>query len=275
MMSTDRTPQSGLPGALFDLAGRKVVVTGAASGLGRIFAEALSQSGAAVAWVDREVEALAACEAVGVCDCRVVADLGDEAGVSQMAEKVLAWCGGKLDVLINNAGIATRPGRLLDVQAKDWDRVFAINLRGAFLVTQALLPALIQSGRGSVVNISSYLGTVGVYPGFPVTAIPYAASKAGLIGFTRQLAIEYAAEQVRSNAIAPGWHSGTRLGRERDTTGGAAAVAQMDAFVEREVPLGYRGRPADLVGLVIYLASDASSYVTGQVFVHDGGITAR
>jgi NAD(P)-dependent dehydrogenase (short-subunit alcohol dehydrogenase family) len=263
-----------MPGALFDLTGRKVVVTGAASGLGRAFAEALSQSGAAVAWVDRDAEQLAACEGVGVDDCRIVADLGEEAGVALMAEKVLAWCGGNLDVLVNNAGISSRPGRLLDVSVEDWDRVFAINLRGAFLVTQALLPALIQCGRGSVVNVSSYLGTVGVYPGFPVIAIPYAASKAGLIGFTRQLALEYAAERVRANVIAPGWHGGTHLGREGSATAGPAAAARIQAFIEKQVPLGHPGRPADLAGLVIYLASDASSYVTGQVFIQDGGITA-
>jgi NAD(P)-dependent dehydrogenase (short-subunit alcohol dehydrogenase family) len=261
---------------LFNLAGKKVVITGAASGLGRVFAEALSGYGAAIAWIDRDAALLAQCDvAIRSGDCTIIADLTDEDEVAKASDEVLRWCDGRLDVLVNNAGIATRPGRLLDVSTSDWDRGLSTNLRSVFLLTRALLPALIKSERGSIVNISSLLGLVGAYPGFAVTAVPYSASKAGLIGFTRQVAMEYAAERVRSNAIAPGWHGGTRLGREREAAGGAAAVAQLEAYIDRDVPLGYRGKPSDLVGLVVYLASDASSYVTGQVFSHDGGITAR
>jgi NAD(P)-dependent dehydrogenase (short-subunit alcohol dehydrogenase family) len=261
---------------LFDLAGKKIVVTGAASGLGRVFAEALSKAGAAVASIDRDAALLAECGVTARAgDCAIVADLTEEVEVAKASEQVLRWSEGRLDVLVNNAGIATRPGRLLDVSTSDWDRGLSTNLRSVFLLTRALLPALIESGHGSIVNISSLLGLVGAYPGFAVTAVPYSASKAGLIGFTRQVAMEYAAERVRSNAIAPGWHGGTRLGREREAAGGPAAVAQLEAYIDRDVPLGYRGKPSDLVGLLIYLASEASSYVTGQVFSHDGGITAR
>lgn len=261
---------------LFDLTGRRAVVTGAASGLGRAFAEGLSQAGAAVAWLDRDGDLLAAHGArFSATDCQIVADLADEADVGRAAAEIGKWSSGKIDILINNAGIATRPGRLLDVSTADWDRALATNLRSVFLVTRALLPALIASARGSVVNISSYLGLVGAYPDFPLTSITYSASKAGLIGFTRQLAMEYAGENVRCNAIAPGWHGGTRLGREREAAGGAAATEQLEAFIDAEVPLGYRGKARDLLGLLLYLAGDASSYVTGQIFAHDGGITAR
>lgn len=263
-------------GELFDLTGRRAVVTGAASGLGLVFAEGLSQAGAAVAWLDCDRDLLAAHgSSSGTRDCRIVADLAHEADVDRAATEIGEWSSGKLDILINNAGIATRPGRLLDISTADWDRALATNLRSVFLVTRALLPALIASTRGSVVNISSYLGMVGAYPGFPLTSITYSASKAGLIGFTRQLAMEYAGERVRCNAIAPGWHGGTRLGREREAAGGAAAIAQLENFIDTEVPLGYRGNPRDLLGLLLYLAGDASTYVTGQVFAHDGGITAR
>jgi NAD(P)-dependent dehydrogenase (short-subunit alcohol dehydrogenase family) len=261
---------------MFDLTGRKAVVTGAASGLGRVFAEGLSQAGAAVAWLDRDGALLSELgSAPDDAGCRIVADLADEADVHRAAAEIDDWSGGRLDILINNAGIATRPERLLEVSTADWDRALATNLRSVFLVTRAMLPSLIASGRGSVVNISSYLGMVGAYPGFPLTSITYSASKAGLIGFTRQVAMEYAAERVRCNAIAPGWHGGTRLGREREAAGGASAVAQLEGFIDAEVPLGYRGKPSDLLGLLLYLAGDASSYVTGQVFAHDGGITAR
>ncbi|MDZ4058128.1 MAG: SDR family NAD(P)-dependent oxidoreductase [Polynucleobacter sp.] len=261
---------------LFDLTGRKAVVTGAASGLGRVFAEGLSHAGADVAWLDRDAALLSECgSSSGGGHCRIIADLVDEADVDRAAAEIGEWSGGQLDILINNAGIATRPARLLDVSTADWDRALATNLRSVFLATRALLPALIASGRGSIVNISSYLGVVGAYPGFPLTSITYSASKAGLLGLTRQIAMEYAAEHVRCNAIAPGWHGGTRLGREREAAGGAAAITQLENFIDGEVPLGYRGQPKDLLGLLLYLAGDASSYVTGQVFAHDGGITAR
>lgn len=154
-------------------------------------------------------------EKLGESGLSVSADLAREDEVAAAAAKVLDWSGGKLDILINNAGIATPPARLVDVAPADWDRAISINLTSMFLTTQAFLPMLVESGRGSVINLSSYLALVGVYPDFPVTAIPYATSKAGVVGFTRQLAIEYAMEKVRANAIAPGWHLGTRLGRRQ------------------------------------------------------------
>jgi NAD(P)-dependent dehydrogenase (short-subunit alcohol dehydrogenase family) len=245
----------------FSLDGRTAVVTGAASGLGRAFALALA-----------DVQATAA--QIGDRAMAVVADLATVEEVERAAQCVLEWRSGAVDVLINNAGLATVPGRLLDVPVEDWDRVMGANLRSVFLCTRALLPALLASGRGSIINMSSFLGVVGLYPGTAITAIPYAASKAAIIGFTRQLAIEYAAEGLRVNAIAPGWHGGTRLARERAATASTADMAQFEAFIKSSVPMGRRGTPDELVGLVLYLASGASAYLTGQVLAHDGGITA-
>jgi len=257
----------------FKLDGRTAVVTGGAAGLGQAFALALAEVGAKVAIVDRD-PADETLSQLGSRGFSAPADLANEEQVATAAEKVLGWSGGKLDILINNAGIATPPARFLDVKPADFTRALTINLHSMFLATQAFLPALIASGRGSIVNLSSYLALVGVYPDFPVTAIPYATSKAGVVGFTRQLAIEYAKEKVRANAIAPGWHIGTKLGREAKGKISEAEYQRFADFMENSVPMGHTGRPDNLVGLVLYLVSDASSYLTGQIIAHDGGITA-
>lgn len=257
----------------FKLDGRIAVVTGGAAGLGQAFALALAEAGARVAIIDRD-PADETMEKLGESGLSVSADLAREDEVAAAAAKVLDWSGGKLDILINNAGIATPPARLVDVAPADWDRAITINLTSMFLTTRAFLPVLVANGGGSIINLSSYLALVGVYPDFPVTAIPYATSKAGVVGFTRQLAIEYAKEKVRANAIAPGWHLGTRLGREVEGKFTSNEYERFAAFMEASVPMGHTGRPDNLVGLVLYLASDASSYLTGQIIAHDGGITA-
>ena len=259
----------------FRLGGRTAVVTGAGFGLGRAFALALAEAGARVACIDRDVAPLAETMAlIGKRGLAVVADVAEADQVETGFADILSWSGAKADILINNAGIATPPGRLLDVSIEDWDRAIAVNLRSVFLCTRALLPALIDSRHASIINLSSFLGLVGLYPGHAVTAVPYASSKAAIIGFTRQLAIEYAAEHVRVNAIAPGWHGGTHLGRERRGKVTADDIDRFETFIRDSVPMGHRGTPDDLVGLVLYLASDASTYMTGQVFAHDGGLTA-
>jgi NAD(P)-dependent dehydrogenase (short-subunit alcohol dehydrogenase family) len=200
-------------------------------------------------------------------------DVADEDSVGKLAQSVLGEFS-RLDVLINNAGVASVPARLLDLPLQEWDRVTAVNLRGLFLCTKAFLPMLLENETASVVNLSSILAMKGTYPGFPVTAIGYGTTKAGVIGFTRQLAMEYASEGLRVNAIAPGWHMGTNLGRERRASATAEELAHFESYLKGTIPMGRFGTPDDLSGLVIYLASDASRYVTGQIFAHDGGITA-
>lgn len=261
----------------FEVQGRRAVVTGAASGLGRAFALALAQAGAQVVCVDRDDAGLAQtaelAHAKGFEMLNVLADVADETAVEAMSARI-AEQANTVDILVNNAGIATPPGRTHEISVADWDRAIAVNLRSMFLVTRLLLPSMLRSRSGSIVNLSSFLGLVGAYPGFPITAIPYATSKAGVVGFTRQIAIEYAIDGIRANAIAPGWHGGTNLGRERRATATAEDGKRFEAFIAGSVPMQRRGTPEDLCGLLLYLASDASLYMTGQVFAHDGGITA-
>ena len=153
-----------------------------------------------------------------------------------------------VDVLINNAGVASVPGRLLDVPIAEWDRVVAVNLRGPFLCARALLPLMLESEHASIINISSFLGLVGTYPGFPITAMPYSASKAGIVGFTRQLAMEYAREGLRVNAIAPGWHGGTNLGRARRAVATNAETARFEDYLKTSIPMGHRATPTISAG---------------------------
>jgi len=261
---------------LFDLSNKTALVTGAGAGLGRAFSQGLAASGARVICVDRERDrADETCalintkrnDAVSLC-----ADVAHPDSVDAMAERVAAI--GPVDILVNNAGIATVPMRIHEMPVADWDRLMAINLRGVFLCSRALIPGMLKNGGGSIINIASILGLVANYPGFAMNAANYAAAKAGVIGFTRQLAAEYAKDGIRANAIAPGWHGGTRLAEERKAIATQAEIDRFEAVILSNTPMGRRGRPEELQGLAIYLASDASRYVTGQVFTQDGGWTA-
>lgn len=258
----------------FDLTRRVAVVTGAANGLGRAFAEALIASGAEVACLDRDGFRLReAVSELGPGALAVEADLADEDAVERAVLAVTRWRD-KIDVLVNNAGIATPPARLGEVSIADWDRTIGANLRSVFLCTRAFLPALLRGDRGAIVNIASYLGLKGVYPGFPVTAMPYGVTKAAIIQMTRQLALEYADRGLRVNAIAPGWHLGTQLGRERRAVASRAEDENFIEFVGNCAPIGRAGIPEELADLMLFLASDASRYITGQVVAHDGGLMA-
>ena len=146
----------------------------------------------------------------------------------------------------------------------------AINLRGVFLTTRRALQLMLP-GPGSIINIASVAALRGYYPGFAALQVNYSTAKAGVIGFTRQVAAEYAKEKIRVNAIAPGWHGGTALGAERRAVSTPEQVAQFEKALHERIPMKHRGVPDDLVGLAVYLASDAAHYVTGQVIAHDGG----
>jgi NAD(P)-dependent dehydrogenase (short-subunit alcohol dehydrogenase family) len=262
---------------LFDLSGKVALVTGAASGLGRVFSLALARFGAEVICAD--LDAAGAAETValilgqGGASRAIAVDVSDAASVDAMAAGLRP--DDAVDVLVNNAGIAGSPYRVHELPVADWNRVIAANLSGTFLCTRALLPLMLARGGGSIINLSSVLGSDGYYPGTPVTAVSYGASKAGIAGFTRQVAMEYARDNIRVNAIAPGWHGGTQLGRERRLTATPVEIAEFEAAIVRDTPMGRRGRPEELEGLLIYLASDASRFVTGQIFAHDGGWSAR
>jgi NAD(P)-dependent dehydrogenase (short-subunit alcohol dehydrogenase family) len=261
----------------FEIRDRTAVVTGAASGLGRAFALALGEAGARVIGVDRDAAGLAGTAELAGSKALTLTTVESDVADVQDNAKLYAQISSRtdrVDILVNNAGIASLPGRTHETSIEDWDRVIAMNLRSMFLVSRMLLPVMLRNRSGTIINLSSFLGLVGTYPRFAITAIPYVASKAAVVGLTRQIAIEYAADGIRANAIAPGWHGGTNLGRERRGIATPEEMQRFEAFIAGSVPMGHRGTPEDLCGLLLYLASDASRYVTGQIFAHDGGLTA-
>ena len=263
---------------LFKLDGKVVLVTGAGSGLGREMAIGLAAAGADVICADRDkswvTETVSIIQSSGGKTSRIVFDVTKEDEIAHLSRAVKG-SNGKLDVLINNAGVAPYPKRLHEVDVADWRRVIDVNLNGPFLVARAVIPLMLEGGGGSIINISSLIGLGGFYPGFPVSGVAYAATKAGLIGMTRQIAAEYARDKIRANAIAPGWQgAGTRLADHFKADWSSEDRARFEQAIMAGTPMGRRGDAKELLGLVIYLASDASSYVTGQVIAHDGGWTA-
>ncbi|MFP6733974.1 MAG: SDR family NAD(P)-dependent oxidoreductase [Rhodospirillales bacterium] len=261
----------------FDLSGKTAIVTGAGFGLGRVFAETLAAAGAAVIVTDRDTAgAEQTAGLIGDAGGKATAmtvDVADPSAIEGMAAEI-AKDHGVAHILVNNAGITTRPARLHEMPVEAWNEVVAINLSGVFLCTRALIPLMLEAGSGSIINISSILGLVGHYPEFAMANICYSDTKAGVIGLTRQTAAEYAKDNIRANAIAPGWHGGTRLGEVNRRSMNNETIAKFEDAVLNGTPMARRGVPDELAGLLLYLASDASSFMTGQVIANDGGWTA-
>jgi NAD(P)-dependent dehydrogenase (short-subunit alcohol dehydrogenase family) len=248
------------------LDGKVAIVTGAGSGIGRAVALGYVREGARVVVVDRDggaaEETVAAAAGPGRMRA-VVADVTDADAVRDMVvETVEAF--GRLDVLVNNAAIQLhgQDARCHEVDEAVWDRTMAVNLRGPFLCTKHALPALIRAGGGSIVNIAS--PTAFGHKGAGYTA--YASSKGGVVTLTRVVATDYARDRVRVNAIVPGATETpliTEILRDEAIRSGLLAAT----------PLGRLGRPEDLVGIAIYLASDESAFATGALFFVDGGLS--
>jgi NAD(P)-dependent dehydrogenase (short-subunit alcohol dehydrogenase family) len=253
------------------------VVTGAGSGLGRTFAKAFAGAGAKVVAIDifedRAEETSEQIGAEGGEAAAIAGDVSDPGAVRAMAEEI-ARAHGEIHVLVNNAGITVPPNRIHELPVEEWNEVVAVNLNGVFLCTRALIPLMLQAGGGSIINISSIAGLVGLYPGLSIMNVAYSATKAAVIGLTRQTAAEYAMDKIRVNAIAPGWHGGTRLGERSRRNLSNEHISRFEDAIVGGTPMGRRAVPDELSGLVIYLASDASSFMTGQVFANDGGWTA-
>jgi NAD(P)-dependent dehydrogenase (short-subunit alcohol dehydrogenase family) len=250
------------------LAGKVAIVTGAGSGIGRAIALAYCAEGARVAAVDRDgpaAEATAAAASGAGEVLPLVADVSEAEPVWTMVAATVAAFD-RLDVLVNNAAIQLhgRDARCHELDEGIWDRTLAVNLRGPFLCTKYALPELIRSGGGSIVNIAS--PTAFTDRGAGYTA--YATSKGGVVTLTRVVAADYAADGVRVNAIIPG-PTETPLIDEllRDE----ATREQLRSVTA----LGRLGRPEDVVGIAVYLASDESAYATGALFAVDGGMTMR
>jgi 3-oxoacyl-[acyl-carrier protein] reductase len=236
------------------------VVTGAGRGIGRAIALKFANEGADVVVVSRTQEnsekVAAEIRALGKKAWAFAVDVSDSASVTAAAEKILAECG-KVDILVNNAGV-TRDGLLMRMSDADWDLVLNTNLKGAFLFTKAFSRAFAKQRSGRIINISSVIGLIG-NPG----QCNYAASKAGLIGFTQSVARELAGRGVTANCIAPGFI-------ETDMT--SELNAELKANILKQVPMGKFGAADDIAGAALFLASASASYVTGQVLTVDGGM---
>lgn len=245
-----------------DLTGQTALVTGASRGLGQAIAVALGRAGARVACVARNQqklgETVAAITAAGGTAVAFECDVSQSESVQQVVESVLEqWQ--RLEVLVNNAGI-TRDTLIPRMQDDQWDDVINTNLRGAFLFTRAATRPMMQARYGRIINIASVSGLMG-NPG----QANYSASKAGLIGMTRTVARELAGRKVTVNAIAPGFI-------ESDMT--AALGDSILSEVKTRIPAKRLGRAEEIADAVLFLASSAASYITGQVLTIDGGLTA-
>jgi NAD(P)-dependent dehydrogenase (short-subunit alcohol dehydrogenase family) len=250
---------------LFDLSGRVAIVTGGSIGLGRQMAEGLAEAGANLVLCARKKER---CEKtaeelkrLGVQTLALACDVKNPEDVRNLVEQSNEKFG-RIDILINNAGTSWG-APVEEMRLEHWNKVIETNLTGTFLFSQAVGKLMVKQRRGKIINISSVAGLQGAPPEFQ--AIGYHASKGGIIAFTKDLACKWGAHNIQVNAIAPGWFptqmSQVLIERNRET------------FL-KNIPLGRFGGDSDLKGAAVFLASDASNFVTGHVLTVDGGQTA-
>lgn len=247
----------------FDLSGKVALVTGASRGLGQVFGRALARAGADLIVTARRREDTAAfvdeVRGLGRCCEGLALDVRDRGSVERLAAAAGA-VHGRIDVLVNNAGCNVRKPAL-EVSWEDWDTVLDTNLRGAFFVAQAVARLMIPRGTGRVINVGSLTSVFG-YAGLA----PYCASRGGIKQLTMSLADEWGRHGITVNCLAPGWF---RTEQNRVLYEDPRWVA----YIEDRIPLHRPGLPKDLEGAVVFLASDASAYVTGQTLLVDGGIS--
>jgi len=244
---------------MIDLSARVAIVTGASRGIGRAIATRLASSGArvlAAARADHATDAVDAIRAAGGQAELVSLDVTDAAAVDAAVASAVERHG-RVDILVNNAGI-TRDQLMLRLKRDDWEAVLATNLTSAYALTQAALKPMIRQRRGRIICISSVVGQSG-----NAGQANYAASKAGLIGFAKAVALEVASRNITVNVVAPGLI-------ETDMTGGLAEKTR-ESLIAR-IPLGRLGAPDDVAAAVCFLASDEASYITGQVLAVNGGM---
>jgi gluconate 5-dehydrogenase len=247
----------------FALTGRVALVTGAYRGLGFAIAQGLAEAGATVVLNGRKPDELAAAARrladAGHAADTAVFDVTDRAAVHASVAEV-ASRHGAIDILVNNAGIQRR-APFVEFKQEEWDAVIATNLTAPFLVSQAVLPAMIERRSGKIIHIASLLSDLG-----RPTVVPYASAKGGVRQLTRGMAVELAPHNVQVNAIAPGYFA-TEMNRALIDN------AEFNAWVCKRTPAGRWGEPAEIAGLAVFLASRAADYMTGQMVIMDGGMS--
>jgi 2-dehydro-3-deoxy-D-gluconate 5-dehydrogenase len=249
---------------LFDLTGKVAIVTGGNGGIGLGMARGLAEAGADIAIVGRDeaksMAAVAVLKQQGVKAISLTCDVTDNAAVTAMVERALRELG-RIDILVNNAGINIRkPPHALSLE--EWDSVIRTNLTSAFLCSQAVYPAMKQAGGGKIVNIGSMMSIFGAS-----FAPAYAASKGGIVQFTRSCAVAWAADNIQANAVLPGWIDTDLTKRARE---------QIDGLHDRvlaRTPAARWGAIADFAGIAVFLSSSASDFVTGTAIPVDGGFS--
>jgi len=251
---------------LFDLTGRVAIITGGSIGLGRQMAEGLAEMGANLVLCARKKErcrqAAEELQQLGVKTMAIGCDVKSAASIQEMVDATLAQFG-RIDILINNAGISWG-APVEQMSLEDWNKVLETNLTGTFLCCQAVGKTMVAQGRGKIINIASVAGLSGAPPD-AVQAIGYHASKGGVISFSRDLACKWAAHNINVNAIAPGWFP---------THMSDWVIEHKKDYLLQHIPLHRFGTDHDLKGAAVFLASNASNYVTGHVLVVDGGQSA-
>lgn len=243
------------------LSDRVAFITGASRGIGRAIALTLAKAGTDIAGIDLNLDELKSAmkmieDATGRKAIAVQADVADPASVEKGIEEAITVLG-RIDILVNNAGI-TKDNILLRMKDEEWDRVIKINLTGTFNCTKAVIRGMVKNRSGRIISIASVVGVMG-----NIGQANYAASKAGIIGFTKSIAREYANRGITANAIAPGFI-------ETDMTK-ALSNEVRDALI-KQIPVGRLGMPEDVAHVVEFLASDEAAYITGQVIHVNGGM---
>jgi len=248
---------------MINLTGKVAIVTGSSRGIGHAIAETLAKAGAKVMISSRNAgdcdRVVTEFQALGYTVSGFAADVADTASAQQLVQKTIeTW--GDIHIVVNNAGIA-RDNLIMRMKESDWDTVMAVNLKSIFNVSQAAIRPMLKARGGRIINITSVVGQMG-NPG----QTNYAASKAGIIGFTKSLAREIASRNITVNAVAPGYITTEMTAILNDE----AKKRLMD-----QIPLGRIGETTDVANLVLFLASDLASYITGQVYNVDGGLVMQ